>query len=115
MTTLSPRLRHRVTIQSQQNEKDSDGNDSTTWTNFLEHEPAELVFLSGREYISAQSAQSEVIGRGTLRWRPGISASQRIIDEVDGGYYNIVAVLPDSTHRRWITFTFSLGVNDGRR
>lgn len=113
MSTLGPKLRHRVTIEQQTNEKDSDGNDSTVWATFVQDEPAEVAFLSGKEFISAQSAQSLVLGRMTVRWRPGIDASMRVVH--DGVVYNIQAVLPDSTGRRWLSFMFATGTNDGRR
>lgn len=113
MSSLAPRLRMRITIQSQTPEKDSDGDDSTVWTNFLVDEPAEVIPFSGKEFIASQSAQSLVQGRMTIRWRPGIDESQRVL--WDGAIFNINAVLPDSTNRRWLTFMYSKGTNDGRR
>lgn len=113
MNTLGPRLLQRITLQSQTNEKDSDGNDSTVWADFLADEPAEVLFLSGREFIAAQSAQSQITGRATIRWRAGIVASMRFL--FDGGVFNIVAVLPDPSSRRWLTLMFEAGVDNGRR
>lgn len=113
MSTLSPRLSQRITLQSQVNEKDSDGNDSTVWSDFLADEPAEVLFSSGREYIAAQSAQSQITGRATVRWRPGITAAMRFL--FDGSIFNIVAVLPDPSSRRWLTLMFEAGVDSGRR
>lgn len=113
MSTLGPRLRHRITIESQTAEKDSDGDDTTLWTTFLQDEPAEVVPFSGKEFIASQSAQSLVQGRMTIRWQPGIDESQRVL--WDGAIFNIQAVLPDSTNRRWLTFMYSKGTNDGRR
>jgi SPP1 family predicted phage head-tail adaptor len=113
MNTLGPRLKQRITLQDQTNEKDSDGNDSTVWTPWLVDEPAEVLYLSGREFIAAQSAQSQITGRATIRWRPGVTASMRFL--FDGGIFNIVSVLPDSSSRRWLTLMFEAGVDSGRR
>ena len=47
--------------------------------------------LVGREYLAAQAAQSEVTARVTMRYRPGITAQDRVIHE--GTIYNIVSVI----------------------
>ncbi|MDI1342409.1 phage head closure protein [Polaromonas sp.] len=47
--------------------------------------------LSGREYIAAMSAQSEVTTRIRLRYRPGITSADRVNHE--GTLYNITSVI----------------------
>lgn len=108
---LSPRLRHRVTFQSQEMERNSEGETDLVWSDFLANEPAELVPVSGREYLTSATLKASVIARLTVRWRAGFDASMRILH--DGQTYNISAILPDRTGRRWITMIIYSGVNDG--
>lgn len=112
MSALAPRLIHRVTLQNRVYAKDSDGNDELTWVDFVTNEPAEVAFLSGREFIAARSNQSQVVARATINWRSGITPSMRLI--FDGQLYNIEAVLPDPSARRWLTLMLNGGVSDGQ-
>jgi SPP1 family predicted phage head-tail adaptor len=47
--------------------------------------------LQGREFLAAQSVQSEVTARITMRYRPGVSAAMRVVHGAD--LYNITAVI----------------------
>ena len=47
--------------------------------------------LVGREYIAAQALQSEVTARIRMRFRPWMTAQDRIVH--DGKTYNIVSVI----------------------
>jgi SPP1 family predicted phage head-tail adaptor len=74
--------------------------------------PAEVVPLSGREFIAAAAQQSKVSTRITIRWRAGVNHLQRLL--YDGRVFNIEAVLPDNrSGREWLTLMCSEGVNDG--
>lgn len=73
---------------------------------------AAVTPLSGREFIQAKAAQSEVVGRIVIRYRSDIRAAMRGIhgDRI----YNIQAVLPDpKSGREYLTLPYSEGVNDG--
>ncbi len=115
---LAPRLRHRVDLQrlttpidpttGQQGER--------AWETVLEPGeellPAEVVPMSGREYITAQQSMSGVNTRITIRRRPDVSAvNMRILH--DGTPYDIRAVLPDPSLRHHVTLVCSSGLTDG--
>lgn len=109
---LAPRLRHRVTVQQRTQTQDATtGEITVTWAALLVDEPAEVVPLSGKEYIAAGATQAVVDTRMTIRWRSGIEAAMRIV--FDGQNYNVAAVLPDPSNRRWLTLMVQRGVNDG--
>lgn len=108
---LAPHLRHRITLQQQSRERDSNNEYVLAWSNWLENEPAEVMPLSGRDFIQSASLDSQVTGRMTIRWRPGVSETMRVL--FDGGVYSIVAVLPDGTARRWLTLMTKIGTGDG--
>lgn len=111
MKPLAPRLRHRVTLQRRVTARDAFGGVTDTWKTVAEHIPAEIVPLSGREFIAAHATQAGVTARITIRWRNDVTAAMRILH--DGAAYNIKAVLPDPTLRRHISLMCEQGVNDG--
>ena len=74
--------------------------------------PAEVVPLSGRDFIAAGEKQSEVTARIEVRWLPGVKDTMRVL--FDGEVYAIAAVLPDPTARRHLTLMVSKGVTDGQ-
>lgn len=82
---------------------------------WLTHEPAEIYALSGRELLSANNEWPMCTHRITMRWQTGVVPSMRVIDEADPGgvVYNIRAVLPDSSLRKWYTLVCESGVNNG--
>ena len=106
-------LRHRITFESLTTELDSDGAASETWADaFGQKFSAEIVPLSGRELMAAQSMQSKVTTRIKVRYFPGIVASMRAVHR--GTVYNIEAVVPDpESGRGWLTLHCSSGVNEG--
>lgn len=108
-------LRHRVDIEAFGVTLDSDGAQVEGWTSILDSDeprlPAEIVPLSGREFIAAQAVQAGVTTRITIRWRDDVKASMRVVH--DGDLYNIKAVLPDPTLRVHLTLMCETGVNDG--
>ena len=109
---LTHKLRHRITLQSRTQAQDaSTGEVTLTWAASVSDEPAEIVPLSGKEFIAANSTQAGVDTRMTIRWRSGIEPTMRVV--FDGQNYNIHAVLPDPSNRRWLTLMCSRGVNDG--
>lgn len=114
---LSPKLRHRVDIEEPVVELDSEGRQVEDWGSVLTSDeaadllPAEIVPLSGREFVAAQAVQAGVTTRITIRWRAGIKAAMRVVHGAD--VYNIKAVLPDATLRRHLTLMCEVGVNEG--
>lgn len=62
----------------------------TTW--------AAVEPLVGREFIAAQAAVSEITARVRLRYRPGITAADRIVH--DGTTYGITSVADVHSSRR---------------
>lgn len=115
--TLTPRLRHRVDIEELTDTLDSEsGALSEGWASVRDSEepdlfPAEIVPLSGREFVAAQKENAGVTTRITIRWRAGIRPSMRVVHGAD--VYNIRAVLPDPSLRRHITLMCEQGVNQG--
>lgn len=113
LTILSPRLRHRITVQSLEVQQDSEtGAQIEGWVDFIVNEPAEILALSGREFIAADAKQAGITHRLTVRKNLPIIASMRAIDQ-DGLIYNIRAVLPDQTLRRHLTLMCESGITDG--
>lgn len=111
--TLAAKLRHRITLQSRVASQDATTGEATfTWTNTVADEPAEVVPLSGREFIQSGATQAQVDTRMTIRWRSGIEPTMRVV--FDGNNYELTAILPDPMNRRWLTLMCNRGVNDGQ-
>lgn len=110
---LAQRLRHRITVQSQVHSQDSTtGENSVEWEDWIPEEPAEVVPSSGREFREAGTKRGQTSGRITIRKPEAlIDTSMRIIWQ--GREYQIEAVLPDPSDRRWLTILYTQGVNDG--
>jgi len=113
---LSQRLRHRVDIEALSVAQDSvSGEVSEQWVSIRALAepmiPAEIVPLSGREFIAAQKENAGVTTRITIRWRSGVTASMRVVHAT--GVYNIRAVLPDPSLRKHLTLMCEVGVNQG--
>jgi len=110
---LTHRLRHRITLQTQGLVQDPDtGEMVPDWTDWLADEPAEVVPLSGREFIQSAAGQASVDCRMTIRYRAGVLPTMRVV--FDSQNYNIHAVLPDASNARWLTLMVERGVNDGQ-
>lgn len=110
---IAYKLRHRITLQQQSQAQDpATGEVTVTWSAAVSDEPAEVVPLSGREFIQSGATQSGVDTRMTIRWRSGIDPTMRVV--FDGQNYNIHAVLPDPSNCRWLTIMCERGVNDGQ-
>lgn len=113
------RLRHRVTIQDPSEAQDSSTGavEFVGWIDTFADVPAEVDFLSGREYLAAAQIQSEDVAEITIRWRPGLHAKQRIVwapSGVAARYFNITAPIPEGRGaREFVTLRCSEGVNVG--
>ena len=113
MAMASGKLRHRVRIEEQVHATDEDtGAVSTSWQ-FVAVVWAAIEPLSAREFIAAAATQSAITARITIRYRPGMRASMRILH--GSSIYNIQGVLPDlESGREYLTLPCSAGVNDGQ-
>lgn len=74
---LAGRLNERVTIQQKSVVRDSDGSEAITWldvaTVWMQVQP-----LSGREFIAARQAQSDITTRFRCRYRAGLTTAMRL-------------------------------------
>lgn len=106
-------LRHRVTLQAFTEVVDPvTGYRTKVWLDVASGIPADVAPLSGREYVAAAATQSSVTARITIRWRPGVTAQQRIVH--GDAVYDIESVLPDAkSGREHLTLMCSTGVTDG--
>lgn len=104
-------LNRQVTIQTRVDTKDSFGQKYVTWDTFCTTK-ALIEPLSGRELEAAQAVHSEVTYRMTIRYRPGIVASMRVLyqDKV----FNITDVEDVRMMHRILQIMASEGMNDGR-
>lgn len=112
MALAAGRLRHRVTIQQPVHTQDPDtGAMTTTWADVAEV-AAEVAPMSVREFIASAAMQSQVTARITIRYRPGIDASMRVVHK--DRIYNIQGVLSDpESGLEYLTLPCSEGTNEG--
>lgn len=100
-------LDQRVTVERNTTTTDGWGGVVTTWaplfTAWAAVEP-----LTGREYLAAQAAVSEVTARIRMRFRPWMTAEDRVIH--NGTTYNIVSLIDvRSDHRELVLMCKALG------
>ncbi len=105
------RLRHAVRIDHRVETRDAGGAVVTSWAVVCQRD-AELTSLSGRELIAAQAVQSEITARAVIRYTDAITPRMRLV--FNGMVYNIQAVLPDPTFKRYCTLMLAAGVNNGQ-
>lgn len=113
MALAAGRLRHRIRIERPVRTRDPvTGESKREWELVSNSVPAAIEPLSAREFIAAQSMQSAVTARITIRRRPDIDATMRIVHR--GQIYNIHGVLADpDSGLEYQTLPVSEGVNDG--
>ena len=102
---MAARLRHRITIEQLTVTRDAIGGVIETWSALHQNVPADIVPLSGREFMAAQSTQSSVTVRVTVRYLDGLTPLMRVVHGSD--VYNVEAVLPDPSLRRHLTLMCS--------
>jgi SPP1 family predicted phage head-tail adaptor len=111
---LAPKLRHRIDIQEFTETMDSDGARDQVWATVHDQLPAEIVPVSGLGYtralVAADQNQEPVTVRITVRYRTNITELMRVVHGSD--VYNIKAVLPDPSLRRWLTLMCQKGLSN---
>jgi head-tail adaptor len=111
------RRRHWLICETLVEEQDSDGNLEPEWLPAFDTSPLmpfEVIDLSGRELLAAQTINSKVSTRMRTAYRPGFDAVMRLRNPVTGEIFNIEAVISDPNSRiRWVTLQCSKGVNAG--
>lgn len=119
MALAAGELRHRITIQRSagQAQDPVSGEIITTWEDVAVAVPAKIVDLSMREFIAAQAVQSKLTSRITIRHRPGLDASMRIVCVCrchEGRVFNPAGWLADpDSGLEYLTAPCSEGVNQG--
>lgn len=111
MSLAAGRLRHKVEIQEQIEAKDSDGYPTIYWAEWATVWAA-VEPLSVKEWMQSGQTQSQVSARITIRYRPGLKASMRILfrDKI----YNIAGSFSDPVSGlEYLTLPVTEGTNDG--
>lgn len=105
----SGNLRHRVQLQAKQVSQDPDtGEMVDSWVTIAQPW-AEIVPMSGREFMAAGAEQSEVRGRIVMRYRDDVDASMRVVCR--GKWYAIHGVMEDADSlREHLTLAVAEGV-----
>ena len=108
----SGKLRHQVVIQTKAQTQDPQTGELVVgWAEFATVW-ASVEPLSARDFIAAQAGQSEITARITIRHRPGVLDTMRILHR--GAVYSIQGVLPDpKSGLEYLTLPVSVGVKDG--
>lgn len=106
--SLAQRLNRRVTLQVKGAAQDSTGEVSPdSWTNFVTTGDgkvwAEVLDITGREFISAGAQQSTTQTKVTIRYRDGVEPTMRLL--YGDRAYKIDAVLGED--RRTLTLMCS--------
>lgn len=113
-------LNRRVAIESRISGADTWGQPSTTWSSLLSGVPAAIEPLTGRELELAQSLNSEITTRITVRYHPQLAnpaavAALRIVYANAGvtRYFNVQAARNLDERNRDIELLVSEGLNHG--
>ena len=111
MSLAAGKLRHRVTLEEKQTVVNSFGESQDEWVH-VANVWAAIEPLSAREYVQAEAMQSNVAARITIRWRPDLKASMRIVH--GDTIYNPAGILADlDSGREYVTIPVSSGVSAG--
>ena len=106
-------LRHRIVIQHHVEQQDSATGEVTMEWEAYATVWAAVEPLSARDLIAAQAGQSEASGRITIRYRPGVLSTMRILHR--GQIFTIIGQpLPDkASGLEYLTLVVATGVKDG--
>ena len=101
-------LNRRVVVQQIVAGDNASGEPSSAWVDFATV-MAKITDMSGRQYMAAEAAKNAVLTEITIRYRPGVVPSMRVLHGTV--LYDIKAVLGQD--RRWLTLMCERGVNNG--
>lgn len=110
---LGQRRRHLVTIQRKVEQVTVDGApDGFAWVDVYTAIDADIVPLSGGEFVRADAEQKEIRSRCELPWLPDpLDESMRLLHLCcDQFAHNIIAVLPDPSYQRHQNLMLSAGL-----
>ncbi|MBB4126223.1 SPP1 family predicted phage head-tail adaptor [Xanthomonas translucens] len=86
--------------------RDGFGDEVEAWKTWRDEVPAEVVPLSGKEFIAAGADQATLAARIEIPYLAGVLSTMRVRHE--GREYRITAVLPDATGRDHLTLMAAL-------
>lgn len=104
-------LRKKITVQSRSTTRDEYGGETQEWFDFATDIRAKVEPLSGREMVAAQTQQGETVARFSIRYRPGVTQSMRIV--YGGKDWNIASIQDPEERHRELIITASTGLNKG--
>ena len=103
-------LRHRVVLEAEAPAPDGGGGQGDPWAaaTTIATLRASITPLSGRERLHAQQLEAGVTHRILLRYRPGVTARQRL--RFGDRLFNIRAVIDVEERHRWLEILAEEGV-----
>lgn len=113
----SGRLRHRVNFERQVRQQDKvTGDIRLVWSSIFASVPAAIEPMTAKDFQAANSTQSEATTRIVVRYREGLSPTQRIVHMKRGKriVYNPTRPIVDrDSGLEFVTIYCTEGVNDG--
>jgi SPP1 family predicted phage head-tail adaptor len=103
-------LRHPVKLQAPLDTQDASGQPTIGWTDVASLW-ADIRFAKGLEAVKADAPVSVAHCSIRIRFRAGVTAGMRIAE--GSTYYDIRAILPDATGRRFLDLACEQGANNG--
>ena len=105
------KLRHLVVLQSLTETQDpSTGAITKSWVDFATVW-GDVRYLSGLETVKADAPTSVAKCSVRIRYLAGVVPTMRLVHA--GTNFDINAVLPDDTGRRWLDLACTAGANQG--
>lgn len=105
------KLDQRITLQSRAAGTDGMGQASGAWQD-VATVWAQVLPLRGREFFAAAAVQQEASIKVTLRYRPDVSPSMRVIWQ--GVAHDITSVVQLGGRKEWLELLMITGGRDGR-
>lgn len=105
------KLRLRITIDDKISVQDETGDPIVTWIPWAENVPADLVSANGKEFAVANQILAQAQAAFLIPWIPGVLPTMRV--RHGDAIWNIVALVPDRTHRESIKIGVVSGTNQG--
>jgi SPP1 family predicted phage head-tail adaptor len=103
-------LRHPVKLQALVPGQDETGQPTQVWSDVASIW-ADVRFVNGLETVKSNAPVSVARCSIRIRYRAGVTAGMRIAEGTT--YYDIRAILPDDTGRRFLDLACEQGANNG--